>query len=129
MTPRIRNINYVNIDCKGAGQHAIRIQGLPEMPIEAIRIENIKVESELGALLIDAASIQVKDVEIRTRGENILTFDNCRNIIIENLGETDGKVQVIGKDSRDIRLINCKINTDNIVNTDGAEPVSVLFSK
>ncbi len=129
MTPRIRNINYKNIDCKGAGEHAIRIQGLPEMPIEAIRIENIKVESEMGALLIDAASIQVKDVEIRTKDENILTFDNCSNIIIENLGETDKKVQVIGKDSKDIRLINCKIDINNILNTDGSEPISVLISK
>jgi len=129
MTPRIRNINYKNIDCKGAGGNAIRIQGIPEMPIETIRMENIKVQSDMGALLIDAAAILVKNIEISPMEKTILSFDNCSNIVIENLGETDKKILIIGEGSKDIRLVDSKINVNNIQYQDCSNPVSVLHSK
>lgn len=129
MTPRIRNVNYRNIDCKGAGGHAIRIQGLPEMPIESIQMENINVQSEKGALLIDAAAILIDNIEISTRDEVVFSFDNCSNITIENLEETDQKVFVRGEGSKDIRLIDCQLDMENILYEGCPNPVSVLATK
>jgi polygalacturonase len=114
MTPRIRNLNFKNITCKEAGEYAIRIQGLPEMPIESITIEDVNVESEQGILIIDAAAILIKDITIKPEDENILTFDNSSNIIIENMGESEKKIHVKGEGSNNIRLVNSKLNKEKI---------------
>jgi len=129
MTPRIRNLNFRNITCKEAGEYAIRIQGLPEMPIESITIENIDVESEQGILLIDAAAILIKDIDIKPKDENILTFDNSSNIIIENMGESEKKILVKGEDTKHIRLVNSKLNPDNITYENCPEKVTILVSE
>ncbi|MCU0474392.1 MAG: glycoside hydrolase family 28 protein [Bacteroidales bacterium] len=128
MTPRIRNIHYKNIQCEAAGEHAIWIQGLPEMPIESITMEGIHVKSEQGILLIDAAAIQIKDIDVETKDDAILHFDNCSNIIIENMGESSKKILVKGEGSKDIRLVNSKLNKNKLVYEDCNNKVSFLYS-
>ena len=44
-TPVFRNMHFENIVCNGA-QKAVFIRGLPEMPVENIKIENLVVKSE-----------------------------------------------------------------------------------
>jgi len=128
MTPRIRNINVRNIECIGAGKNAIKIQGLPEMPIESVTIENVNVESKLGILLMDAAAILIKDINVQPKDETILTFDNCSNITIENMEESDKKIAVIGKDTRNIRIVNSELDKDNITYDNCANEVTFLIS-
>ena len=129
MTPRIRNLNFRNITCKGAGEYAIRIQGLPEMPIESITIEDISVESEQGILLIDAVAILIKDINIKPNEEEVLTFDNSSNIIIENMGKSEKKILVKGEGSREIRMVNCKLDKENISYENCSNKVSILISE
>ena len=129
MTPRIRNINFKNITCKEAEQNAIWIQGLPEIPIESITMESVTILSEKGVMLMDAASVVMKNMDIRTQDDTIMTFDNCPNIIIDRLAETDKKVLVIGDGSKDIRFIDSNINKGNIQYKDCNKKVSLLNSK
>lgn len=128
MTPRIRNIHYKNIQCEAAGEHAIRIQGLPEMPIESITMEGIQVKSEQGILLIDAAAILMKNIDVETKADTILHFDNCSNIIIDNLSKSSKKIVMKGEGSKDIRLVNSKLNKDKLVYEDCKNKVSFLYS-
>lgn len=44
-TPKVRGVSIRNTTCDGAGQ-AMLINGLPEMPIEDLVIENIRVNSD-----------------------------------------------------------------------------------
>lgn len=129
MTPRIRNMNFKNISCEQAGEYAIRIQGLPEMPIESITIEDINVESEQGILLIDAASILIKDINIKPQENTVLTFDNSSNIIIENMGKSEKFILMKGEGSKDIRLVNSKLNMDKVVYEDCQNEVTFLISE
>ena len=129
MTPRIRNINYKDIYCEGAAKVGIRITGLPEMPIESITMENIDIKSGEGAVIIDGASMLIKNVDIKTEDENIFSFDNCTNITIEKFVSTDKKVVVIGTGSKDIRFINSNLSSDDILYEDCSNEVSLLFSK
>lgn len=129
MTPRIRNINFKNIECVEADKNAIWIQGLPEMPIECITMENINIQAKKGILLMDAAAILIKDISIKPQEDNVLIFDNCQNIIIENLVKTDKKVQIIGEGSKDIKLVNSKLNIDKVVYENCHNQVSFLISE
>ncbi|NQU51910.1 MAG: glycoside hydrolase family 28 protein [Bacteroidetes bacterium] len=129
MTPRIRNMNLRNIQCEHAGEYAIRIQGLPEMPIESITMEDINVKSEQGILLIDAAAILIKNINVEPKEDAILTFDNSSNIIIENMGKSDKTILVKGKGSKEIRLVNSKLNRNKVVYEDCKNEVSFLISE
>ncbi len=128
MTPRIRNINFKNITCVDAEKNAIWIQGLPEMPIESITMEGINVKSEQRILMIDAAAILIKDIDVETKDDVIFNFDNCSNIIIENMGKSSKKIVVIGKESKDIRLVNSELSKDKIVYEGCNNKVSFLYS-
>ena len=128
MTPRIRNMNFRNIQCEHAGEYAIRIQGLPEMPIEAITMENINVKSEQGILMIDANAILIKNINVEPKDDVVLTFDNSSNIIIENMGKSSKKILVKGNGSRYIRIINSKLSKDKIMYEDCNNKVSFLHS-
>lgn len=128
MTPRIRNIHYKNIQCEAAGEHAIRIQGLPEMPIESITMEGIHVKSEQGILMIDAAAILMKNIDVETQDDAVLRFDNCSNIIIENMGKSSKNILVKGEGSKDIRLVNTNLYEDKLVYEDCKNKVSFLYS-
>lgn len=129
MTPRIRNINYKNIECEGAGTHAIRITGVPEMPVESVKIENLKAKSKLGIQVMDAASITLKNIEIETPDSNIVIVDNCKNMNIENLNNNDKNIKIIGENTNDIRFIDCDIDKNKIQYTNCENKVSLFVSK
>jgi polygalacturonase len=66
-TPAFQNIHIQNIACKGAGK-AVFFNGLPEMPIRNIQLENVLVtEAEQGAVLNNAEGVVIKDLTIRTK--------------------------------------------------------------
>ncbi len=64
-TPQFKDISIKNITCKGAHQ-AIYLQGLPEMNLENIHMENLTMESEKGLLCMDAHGITIKDLNLLT---------------------------------------------------------------
>ena len=47
-TPVFRGIRMRNITCHGA-KRAIEVRGLPEMPIEAVTLENVRIDADRGA--------------------------------------------------------------------------------
>jgi hypothetical protein len=83
-TPLFRNISIKNLTCKGANQ-AILLQGLPEMNLENIILENIDIEADNGLLCIDADSITIKGMRLITKNIPSLSFMNSRNVVIDKL--------------------------------------------
>jgi polygalacturonase len=84
ITPSFRNIYMKDIVCKGARRAAI-FQGLPEMKLKNIRLENAVIESDSGVDVVDAENILFKNVSVYVKGKNPIIIHKERDIIHQGL--------------------------------------------
>ena len=82
-TPQFKNISIKNIVCKGA-KRAVYLQGLPEMNIKNITIENVNIEAKKGMECIDADSIFLTNCRIETIEGPVMNLKNAKNFIVKN---------------------------------------------
>jgi len=111
-TPQFRDIFIRNINCKGAWQ-AIFLQGLPEMNLDNIQLENISMEATNGLICIDANHIRIKNLTLVTKKMPVADLKNCRNISIDGLKTISGTLplfHVSGAKSENISLKNTGIS-------------------
>ena len=78
-TPCFRNIHISNVTCTNA-RRALFFNGIPEMPIKNIRLENINIISEIGAEFIYSEDINLKNVNITPKKGEKMTTRFCKNI-------------------------------------------------
>jgi DNA sulfur modification protein DndE len=83
-TPIFRQFYIRNITCDGAKQ-AMAVRGLPELPIEGLTFERVRISADEGALFVDAQDIVLRDVQIRSRQSPPLQFQNVRNLTTERV--------------------------------------------
>jgi len=89
-TPRFRNFHIANITCRSAGR-AINLRGLPEMPIEAITIENATLSAEAGVTIAEAADIALIGVQVQAKHSPVIQCVNVRNLTLDRFrGEVAG---------------------------------------
>ena len=62
-TPIFRNIDIKNIVCNGAGR-AMEFNGLPEMPIDGIKLQNVTILAKKDAVFTNCKGIKKKNVNI-----------------------------------------------------------------
>ena len=65
-TPIFRNIDIKNIICSGAGR-AMEFNGLPEMPINGIRLQNIQIIAKSDAVFNNCQNIKQRNVNIKVQ--------------------------------------------------------------
>ena len=109
-TPSFKNIHLKNIFCNSA-KDAIILQGLPEMPIKGIEIDNIVFNSERGIQIYDADGVKLSNVKITTPAPVIklnqsvnVTFDNITvkneiDTFLSLQGSKTGKITIKGNNS------------------------------
>jgi len=118
-TPQFKDISIKNITCKGAMQ-AIYLQGLPEMNLENVILENLVMEAENGLLCMDANGITIKDLNLITENYPALTFHNSKNVSVEGLDLPDSDktmISVNGEKTENIKIVcDSKTEIDNIMN-------------
>jgi polygalacturonase len=105
-TPQFRDISIKNVTCKGAGR-AVFLQGLPEMNLKNIRLENVTIDAIEGLECIDSDGIQLTTVRIKADKGPAMHFKNGRNVQIEGFRyQIPGKtaVKVEGALSENIRM-------------------------
>jgi len=83
-TPHFRNITLSNIICRGA-QQALYLQGLPELNLENVTIENMDVTAENGLTCIDSKDIRINHLRLDIENQPPLRFVNCSNVDITDL--------------------------------------------
>lgn len=93
-TPQFKNIFIRNVNCKGAYQ-GIFLQGLPEMNLRNIQLENIRMEANIGLICVDATEIKIKNLTLITKKSPALDFKNCRNVHLDGLSASGGISPVI----------------------------------
>ncbi|MCF7803304.1 MAG: glycoside hydrolase family 28 protein [Candidatus Marinimicrobia bacterium] len=119
-TPRFRDIHIKNIVCRGAGS-AMWIQGLPEMNVQNMALENIRITSTNGASVIDVDELTLKNVEITAKNEPVFYLNNGTNVDLRDVSltylgkkEAESGVRVEGPFTENIMLRD--ISLENIAN-------------
>ena len=105
-TPWFRNISMKNIVCRGA-QQAIYLQGLPELNLENITLENIDMTAESGLACIDSKGITIKNIRLVTEKKPVLLFLNSTDVSITGMQSTEvqeGLYKTRGTSSRNITI-------------------------
>jgi len=105
-TPLFRNITIRNLTCKGASQ-AIYLQGLPELNLEKLILENINIEADNGLYCIDVNGISIKGLRLVTKNLPVLHFINSLNIGIEKLDvpkTRNADIEIKGEKSKNITI-------------------------
>ena len=130
-TPLFRNITIRNLTCKGAYQ-AVYLQGLPELNLEKIILENINIEADNGLSCIDVNGISIKGLRLVTKNLPVLHFINSLNIAIEKLDvpkNQDAYVEINGEKSKNItiRSVNPADAKRNIIGNEvDAKTITIL---
>ena len=106
-TPRFREFTLSNITCNGAAR-AILINGLPEMPVEAISLSNVKITAEKGMLCVDAKDVGLTDASLQTSSGPVFSLHHMHGMMLQrvNVLPADKPFLFIGdSDVAGIRLI------------------------
>jgi polygalacturonase len=134
-TPQFRKIYMKNIVCNGAAR-AVLLQGLPEMPIRDIELENITISAKTGFLCLDAEQVKLSNVKILSEKLPLFTFYDSRNVIMQDvsLPQAEGIfMRLEGENTQDINLKGSNVSEmkERIQFGKGVEPnvITVIEEK
>jgi phosphotransferase system glucose/maltose/N-acetylglucosamine-specific IIC component len=105
-TPVFRNI-FIRDVYSHNSRRAMLFNGLPEMNIENIQIENAVFTSQIGAELTESTQIKLKNVGIYPREGPALILYNVKNLEAENIQIPEGMknpVRISGQRNQNIKL-------------------------
>lgn len=105
-TPRFEKIYMKNIICDGA-KRAIHIQGLPEMAIRDISLENAVIAADNGVTCIEAENIKFKKCKIIPAASPTFKLFNSKNLVLEDVTVPDSIesfMRLAGNETEQIEL-------------------------
>ncbi|MHB9055574.1 MAG: glycoside hydrolase family 28 protein [Paludibacteraceae bacterium] len=105
-TPVFRNIFVNNIVSRNA-YRAMYFNGLPEMKISNIQIENVFITAEYGAELINSNGVKFKNVHVEPVKGSALILKNVENFNAENFSNQENlknPIEVSGQNSKNIKI-------------------------
>ncbi len=127
-TPVFKNMVFENVVCQGA-KKGVFVRGLPEMPIQQVRMKNLILETERGVELIDARGISLDQVQLVTNTVEPLVFIENSQQLTFNSVEYAGKMPILfsvnGERSQDIRVQKTDVQTNQTVFANGAKAFSL----
>ena len=77
-TPLIRNVLFQNITLDTVAGNAIYLTGLPESPLENIRLENVTAIGKHGFIANNVNGLMLNNVSVEARDGNAVRFDNVK---------------------------------------------------
>ena len=120
-TPQFKDISIKNITCKGANQ-AIFLQGLPEMKLENVSLENLTIEAQKGMFCMDADGIYVKDLHLQTSHSPAIEIVSSKDVSFTGLTlpeSNDPLIFVGGEKTKNIQIgFESKPANENLVKLD-----------
>ncbi|MEQ8525993.1 glycoside hydrolase family 28 protein [Gracilimonas sp.] len=113
-TPRFRDISIKNVYSFNS-KTALWIQGLPEMSVRNVRMENMKLTASRGGMIMDAEDILMKNVDIEVNEGPVLFLNNVHSISLEdmNIGFAEDAgagtgIRLVGPFSESVRLMGVR---------------------
>ncbi len=125
-TPSFKDIYIKNITAVGSGRAAY-FQGLPEMKIQNVVLENIDIEAKYGMSILDVDGISFNNVQVQCNGDVPLKLFNSSNANLQRFaGITDEEavIRVYGEETSDVVISG--IPKDKIICTKGVHKKAVL---
>lgn len=77
-TALIRNVLFQNITLDTVGGNAIYLTGLPESPLENIRMENVTATGKYGFIANNVNGLVLNKVVVEARDGNAMRFENVK---------------------------------------------------
>jgi polygalacturonase len=105
-TPRFQKFQINNVYCNGA-EEAIKITGLPEMPIQDIEFNNVTISARIGFSSKEAQNIRLNNVAILPEKGQVFSIDNSRDFVFKNISYPQGAslfMKLEGKTTGNIQL-------------------------
>jgi polygalacturonase len=105
-TPQFRDIVISRILCRGAGR-AVMLEGLPEMPIKGIVLDEVRMTATKGLATVDAEAITLRRIEVGPATGPALEVRDSRNVALEGGRAVPGTgvfLRVVGSGTSGIRL-------------------------
>ncbi len=105
-TPVFRNIYVKNIVSRNA-RRAMFFNGLPEMNITNIHVENAEISSLLGAEISESDGISLKNIHIESKQGSALILNNVKNLKATDLTYPDhlkNPIETKGSNSKNIDI-------------------------
>jgi hypothetical protein len=131
-TPQFRDIVLTRILCRGAGR-AVMLEGLPEMPIRGIVLDEVRISANKGLATVDADAITLRRVEIAPQVGPALAVRHSRNVTIEGgaaAAGTDVYLRVDGAATSGIRVSGVDLkNARTPVETGATVPAGAVVRK
>jgi hypothetical protein len=63
----------------------MQLRGLPEMPLQGVTLENVKITASAGGAIVDASDIVLRDLDIQCTASPALQFQDVRNLTLQNV--------------------------------------------
>ena len=107
-TPQFKDISISNIILKGALQ-AVLLQGLPEMNLENVKLNDMVLEAENGFSVFDANGVTINNVKLKTETEKAVEIYNSKNIEVNGLKyqfASPSAITINGKECKNIKLVS-----------------------
>lgn len=114
-TPAFRNIRIRNVWCRGA-RRAMFFNGLPEMNVEHVTVENTQIYARTGARINESSDVVLRNVKITPEQGPALLLNNVKNLTAEGFecpGDLPCALRVTGSRNRGIEVRSAQITPAN----------------
>ncbi len=115
-TPAFRNIYVKNLTARNVNR-AMFFNGLPEMNIDNIHVEDVIITANKGAELVESKNIEFKNVKIIPEKGPVLILNNVDNMKVVDLKYPDNMKEIVhvsGEKTKNINLPKA-IKEDSII--------------
>jgi polygalacturonase len=104
-TPAFRNIYVKDLTSRNA-RRAMFFNGLPEMNISNINVENVVISATFGAEIVESTDIKFKNIKIVPKQGPALMLKNVKNFSLEEFRFPDSvkAVEIVGNKNDNIQL-------------------------
>jgi hypothetical protein len=100
-TPVFRDIALTNMTITGSAT-AINIEGLPEMPIDGLRISGVAASAVRGLLAHDTQGLELRNIQINTENGPAFLIKDSKQLLLSDAGTSRPHA-----DAPVVRLDNC----------------------
>ncbi|MCH5335182.1 MAG: glycoside hydrolase family 28 protein [Alistipes sp.] len=114
-TPQFRNIDIRNVYCRGA-RRAMLFNGLPEMNVENVTVENTAIYAQNGAQINESTGVTFRNVKVVPEKGPALMINNAKNIEIDGFACPEGMetaLTVTGSRNENIKIASKYISLSN----------------
>ena len=122
-TPQFRDIFIRDVWCNGA-RRAMLFNGLPEMNVENVKLDNVSIYADLGAQINESTDVVLNNVKVYPKQGEALMINNVRNLKVEGFvcpEQMEQALRVTGSRNSEIEIASEQISEQNAYLSRGAQ--------